>query len=85
MPPDHRDGAAALSEEETPMLKSPVKLSTFVEYKAGSPGRLPVKDAIKLVLLIDFVSVATIIPLLSSYSKDLDIRWVLAGRSSEQG
>ncbi|CAN0070555.1 unnamed protein product [Scytosiphon promiscuus] len=74
MPPDDGNGACIVSEEETPMLKDPVKLSTPVEFKAGYTRRLlPIKDAVKLLLLIDFVSVATIMPLLSSYFKDLNI------------
>ncbi|CAM9872161.1 unnamed protein product, partial [Hapterophycus canaliculatus] len=73
MPPDDENGACILSEEETPLLKDPITRSTPVEFKAGYSRRLPIKDAIKLLFLIDFVSVATIMPLLSSYFKDLNI------------
>lgn len=80
MPPDNGNGTCTLSEEDTPMLKDPIKLHTPVEYKPW----LPIKDAIKLLLLIDFFSVAVIMSLLSSYFKDLNIRYVQAGRFFEQ-
>ena len=35
---------------------------------------VPIKDAVKVLVFLDMLSVALVIPLLSSYFRDLEIR-----------
>lgn len=36
--------------------------------------RVPIKDAVKVLVFLDMLSVALVVPLLSSYFRDLNIR-----------
>lgn len=45
--------------------------------KKTSGSRWPITSVIKLLVLGDMLSVALVVPLLSSYFRDLNIRYVL--------
>lgn len=40
--------------------------------------RVPIKDAVKVLVFLDMLSVALVVPLLSSYFRDLDIRCTIS-------
>lgn len=58
-------------QQEQPLLGN----DGVVERKAKISGpRWPVTTVIKALVMIDMLSVALLVPLLSSYFRDLDIR-----------
>lgn len=81
MPPDGTNEACPTSGEETPMLKKDVGAADLSDARSSSGGkntqrryRLPAKHAVKLLVFLDMFAVALVVPLLSSYFRDLNIR-----------
>ncbi|CAM9471175.1 unnamed protein product [Ectocarpus fasciculatus] len=70
MPPDSRSDASAPSEEEVPLLKG---VDVEGPRKPFSIGAIHIKDVVKVLLFVDMLSVALVVPLLSSYFRDLSI------------
>ncbi|CAM9784635.1 unnamed protein product [Ectocarpus sp. 6 AP-2014] len=70
MPPDSTSDACAPSEEEVSMLKG---VGMEGPRKPSSLSAIHITDVVKVLLFVDMLSVALVVPLLPSYFKDLNI------------
>lgn len=52
----------------------PAELEQHAKVGRSSSRLVPIKDAVKVLVFLDMLSVALVIPLLSSYFRDLNIR-----------
>lgn len=81
MPPEEKiDVCPAAEGETTPMLgiTHAEDLEPLLPERKQQPRwcRLETKHVVKLLVLVDMFSVALVVPLLSSYFRDLSIRYV---------
>lgn len=87
MPPEGVNGAYAPMEgekvtlmeidgaEATDLVVGPEPTEQHAMMGGSLSKRLvPIKDAVKVLVFLDMLSVALVIPLLSSYFRDLEIR-----------
>lgn len=78
MPPEE-GGDVCSGEEETARLVTDSGdgdkgKKASGKNKVGSWRRPPIKHAVQLLVFVDMLSVALVVPLLTSYFKDLNIR-----------
>lgn len=76
MPPDGGSDARVSGgvDQSRPKDKEAKSAADRPAKKTTITSRLPIKDAVKLLVFLDMLSVALVVPLLSAYFRDLNIR-----------
>lgn len=87
MPPEGATEAFAADEgDKAPLMGvDEVERVDQAMRRSTNKRRVPIKDAVKLLVFLDMLSVALVVPLLSSYFRDLDIRCQVACVRGERG
>lgn len=76
---DEGDKAPLMGVDEAERVDQAMPRSTT------NKRRVPIKDAVKVLVFLDMLSVALVVPLLSSYFRDLNIRCQVACVGGKRG